>query len=108
MKIVKYFIIVCAVLLGSLHNDIQAATNIVEEQSVQVKCTHVRNIEVYFVNRDGYYTKSNLEYSLVRDAGGNYHVKCKSRYGESYHRVVPSGIRNFKYAFYVSGWFYFN
>ena len=67
----------------------------------------VRNITAYFYNGSLY--KSSTKYSLYeRYDRGRTSYFIVDPYGNSAWVQLTSNNRQFKYTFYINGWFYFN
>lgn len=109
MKKMKLLLIICMLVFCIPLNNLKA--NKVENNiviSMDDNYYVIGKPTVYFVNRSGTYSISNMDFTLVKDAVGKLYIAYTNKYGKSYHSVVRSGNPDFIYAFYVSGWFYFN
>lgn len=105
-----FFVIVCAISLCAVYSNAQIKISPTTKKMniEQYKYRYVRVPVVYFVNNGGGFSKTDLDFTLVEDAAGYYHIAYKTRYGVSYHSVQYANNNKFKYAFYMNGWFYFN
>ncbi|MBR3939635.1 MAG: hypothetical protein IKJ67_06640 [Bacteroidales bacterium] len=79
----------------------------VKSEDDDKKYVYIRNITAYFLNWDTW-VKSNLEFSLVMDINRKLFVAYKNYGGVTYIPVYDSKRYDFKYVFYMSGYFYFN
>ncbi|MBR1963580.1 MAG: hypothetical protein IKA19_02620 [Muribaculaceae bacterium] len=70
---------------------------------------YLGSITAYFINQYGQWQKNTtLNFGLYSDAYGNKVIGCSNRYGTSFHNIVSSDYRDFRFAFYCHGWYYFN
>lgn len=108
MKIIKILIVLSLFITNTTLNNAQASK--IDSESVAPKngYKYIRTPDIYFINNSGYYSRATGNFSLVEDTNGYLHIAYTNNYGTSYHPVLKSNRRDFKYACYIYGWYYFN
>lgn len=113
MKSIRFLFLICTLIVIGAFSPIYAKQNVnIVETKVQVAQNRnyefIRNLAVYFVNNSGLYSRANMKFELVKDVNGNLFVAYSNNYGTSYYRVQYAKSRDFKYTFYMQGWWFFN
>ena len=111
MKALKLLLTICFIMVANAtYNVAQSKTSNVEINTYiqQNEYKYIKTPTVYFINNSGSYSKANMNFTLVADAYGRLYIAYTNRYGVSYYNVQYSKNRDFKYTFYMNGWWFFN
>ena len=110
----KLLLSICAVLaLGEFCQGAFASNTEINSKTPELLAQnngyrYLKSVTAYFINISGNWEKSTMNFGLYSDAYGNFVIGYSNRYGTSCYNIVSSNNRDFRYAFYCSGWFYFN